>query len=448
MRTASGAPGQIGRSVVIDRSSAAQISTEFQPTVLADPTADSGANSPIRDHRSLDLVHPVGPLSVLIVVPTLQAGAADAGTVDLVRILAAAGHKPVVASRGGRMEAEIVAAGGQFVFIDATSQNPVAMLRNAMALVRLVRKHDCDLIHAHGRAPAWSAYVAARVTGVPFLTSWYKGFREQNLFKRIYNSVMVRGERVIAVSDQIAELINTRYATPWERIAVVPISIDVARFDPASMTPQRIEAVRHEWGATPQVKIVLVVGRMLRRKGHHVVVQAVRRLKGMGVRDFLCVFVGEDEGQTRYTGELWDLVLATHTADVIRMAGPPPDLAAAYAAATVAVSAAVQPEGLQRAILEAQAMARPVIVSDLGAGPDVVLAPPAVPEDRMTGLRFTAGDEASLAAALVKLFSLPDPARRAIGARGREWVLGHFNAPFVTELTLQLYADVARRKSA
>ena len=433
---------------MIDRSSAARVSADFRPHVLGHPAADNDVSPPARVTPGLDLVQPVGPLSVLIVVPTLQAGAADAGTVDLVRILAAAGHKPIVASRGGRMEAEIAAAGGQFIFIDATSQNPVAMLRNAAALVHLVRKHHCDLIHAHGRAPAWSAYMAARVTGVPFLTSWYKGFREQNVLKRLYNSVMVRGERVIAVSDQIAELINNRYATPWDRIAVVPISIDVARFDPASVSPGRIDAVRHAWGAGPNAKVILVVGRMLRRKGHHVVVQAVRRLKDMGLRDFLCVFVGEDEGQTRYAGELWDLVLATNTADVIRMTGPPDDLPAAYAAATVAVSAAVQPEGLQRAILEAQAMARPVIVSDLGAGPDVVLAPPSVPEDRMTGLRFTTGDDASLAAGLIKLFSLPDPARRAIGARGRDWVLGHFNAPFVTELTLQLYADVARRKSA
>ena len=163
--------------------------------------------------------------------------------------------------------------------------------------------------------------MAARFTGVPFLTSWYKGFREQNVLKRVYNSVMVRGERVIAVSDQIAELINSRYATPWERIAVVPISIDVERFDPAAVSPKRIEAVRHAWGAPPNAKVILVVGRMLRRKGHHVVVQAVRRLKASGLKDFLFVFVGEDEGQTRYTGELWDLVLASNTADVIRMAG-------------------------------------------------------------------------------------------------------------------------------
>jgi glycosyltransferase involved in cell wall biosynthesis len=183
---------------------------------------------------------------------------------------------------------------------------------------------------------------------------------------------------------------------------------------------------------------------MLRRKGHHTVIDAARRLKAMGLKDFVCVFASEDHG-TRYAGELWDQVLATETSDVIRMTGALTDPPAAYAAATVVVSAAVQPEGLQRALLEAQAMARPVVVSDLGAGPDVVLAPPTVPDDRTTGLKFTAGDDAALAAALVRLFSMSDPIRNAIGARGRAWVLGHFNGPAVAELTLNLYAEVAGR---
>ena len=112
------------------------------------------------------------------------------------------------------------------------------------------------------------------------------------------------------------------------------------------------------------------------------------------------------------------------------------------------VSAAIQQEGLQRAILEASAMARPVVVSNLAAGPDAVLAPPLVGEDRMTGLRFSSGDSVALAAALVRLFSLPEPARAAIGARGRAWVVANFNQPAVTEPTLRLYADIAAGKRA
>jgi glycosyltransferase involved in cell wall biosynthesis len=186
----------------------------------------------------------------------------------------------------------------------------------------------------------------------------------------------------------------------------------------------------------------------VRRKDHHVAVKAAQRLKDTGFKDFLCVFVGEDRGRTHYTGELWDLVLSTGTMDVIRMAAPVADMPAAYAAAAVVVPAAVQPEGLQRSILEAQAMARPVVVSDLGAGPDVALTPPAVPENRITGLRFAAGDDAALAVTLLRLFSLPEPARRAMGARGRDWVLGHFNAGAVAEQTLRLYDEIAGGQKA
>jgi len=396
------------------------------------PSADSPAGARAR-----------GGLTVLVVSPTLHAGAADAGAVQLVRILAAAGHRIIVASSGGRLVEEVTSVGAKFIAMNLASTNPVVMLRNAMAMARIVRDERCDVVHAHARAPGWSAYLAARRSGVPFLASSYKGFREQNLFKRLYNSVMVRGDRVIAVSDQIADLIVERYRTPWDRISVIPTSIDVDRFDPEGVAQPRIDVVRSAWGVLPDTKVILVVGRMLRRKGHHVVISAVHRLKEMGLKDFLCVFVGEDQGRSRYTGELWDMVMANGTTDVVRMAGPMEDLPAALAAATVVVNAAIQAEGLQRAILEAEAMARPVVVSDLGAGPDAVLAPPAVAEDRMTGLRFSAGDPVALAAALVRLFSLPEAERAAIGARGRAWVLANFNAAAAAEPTLRLYDEMA-----
>jgi glycosyltransferase involved in cell wall biosynthesis len=389
---------------------------------------------------------PARALTVLIVVPGLDVGAADAGALELVRVLTAAGHRAIVASRAGRLVADVTAAGGEFVALDLASNNPAVMLRNAGALIRIARERNCDAIHALGRAAAWSAWLAARMRGIAFLTSWYKGFRDQNFFKHAYNGIMARGDRVVAVSEQIAQLIHDRYGTPWPRIAVVPASIDLERFDPAGVSAERVAAMRAAWGVRPDTKVILITGRILRRKGHHVVVKAARRLKDMGLKDFLCVFVGEDRGHTRYTGELWDLVLATGTIDVIRMAAPLYDMPAAYAVASVVVSAAVQPEGLQRAILEAQAMARPVIVSDLAAGPEVVLTPPAVPENRITGLRFAAGDDAALAAALLRLFAMPEPVRRAIGQRGQDWVRGHFNAALVAEQTLKLYGEIAGRR--
>src|SRR5437763_2504452 len=116
----------------------------------------------------------------------------------------------------------------------------------------------------------------------------------------------------------------------------------MARFDPAAISADRLDVIRRAWGVAPDTKVILVVGRMLRRKGHHVAVQAVHRLKERGLKDFVCVFAGEDQGRTRYTGELWDLVSETGTTDVVRLAGAVDDMPAAYAAATVVVSAAVQ----------------------------------------------------------------------------------------------------------
>lgn len=407
------------------------------------PAADQSDSSlPSSNRPSGEVVAFSRPLTVLVVVPTLHAGAADNGAIDLVRILKSGGHRVVVASRGGRLVNDLGAE--EFVRLDVASQNPIVMAKCALALARLARARRCDVIHAHGRSAAWSAYAAARWCGIPLLTTWYKGFRAQNPFKRLYNGVMARGARVIAVSDQIAELIVERYRIPAERIAVVPTSIDADRFDPAAVSTERLEAIRRAWGVKPDTKVILVVGRMLRRKGHHVVVKAVHRLKERGLKDFVCVFAGEDQGRTHYTGELWDLVSTTGTADVVRLTGAVDDMPAAYAASTVVVSAAVQPEGLQRAILEAQAMARPVVISDLAAGPEAVLAPPAVAEERMTGLRVPVGDEAALAAALIRLFSLTDASRAAIGLRGRAWVTAQFDAQTIARATLALYAEVGR----
>jgi glycosyltransferase involved in cell wall biosynthesis len=404
-------------------------------------SASSGVRQAAHEHSH-------NAIRVLIVAPALEAGAADAGAVELTRVLQHAGHHAIVVSNAGRLVADINAAGAEFVPLDVATTNPIRILRNVFALRKLARDKRCDCIHALGRSGAWSALIAARMTRLPFLTSWYKGFRDQNLFKHLYNGVMARGDRVVAVSEQLAQLVHDRYGTAWEKLTVVPCSVDLDRFDPERMTQGRIDAIRHAWGVSGETKVILVVGRILRRKGHHVVVKAVERLKKTGLKDFLCVFVGEDRGRTHYTGELWDLVLATGTMEVIRMAAPVHDMPAAYAAATVVVSAAIQPEGVQRAILEAQAMGRPMIVSDLAAGSDVVLTAPFMTESRVSGLRFPAGDDSRLAVTLLRLLSIPAPMRSAMGARGRDWVLGHFNAEIVAEQTLRIYEEATGRPAA
>lgn len=387
-------------------------------------------------------------LTILIAVPTLESGAADNGALDLVKLLHGAGHRAIVASKGGRLANDVIAQGGEFVEMNVASKNPFVMMMCARKLARIVRQRKCDVVHALARAPGWSAYVAARLNRKPFVTSWYKGFREQNVFKRFYNGVMARGDRVIAASEDIADMIRERYDTPPEKLSVLPSSFDVAQFDPAQVSSERIDKIRHAWGVAKSCRVVLVPGRMVRRKGHHLIVQAAQRLKAQGVKDFMIVFTGEDQGRTRYTGDLWDAIASTGTNDVVRLAGLSGDLPAALAASTVAVFASTQAEGTQRAILAAQAMELPVVASDLAAGPDIVLAQPAIAENRITGYRFSSKDVAALAAALGKLLNMSTEARKAIGARGRNWVCEHHDAQVLAERTLRLYVDLAADTAA
>lgn len=383
-------------------------------------------------------------LAVLIAVPTVEAGAADEGAVELARILGANGHRAVVVSNGGRLEHSLAASGAETIRLDLASRSPLAILHNAFVLRRVIVQRRCAVVHALARGPAWSALVAARMAGVPLVTTWYNGFREQNPFKRFYNGVMARGERVIAVSDQIADAIAARYRGASGRIVVVPSRIDFSAFDPALVAPHRIAAARSSWDIGADTRAIVVIGRILRRKGHHVVVQAARRLKDMGIRDFTFVFIGEDPGHSSYAGELWDLVLATGTSDVVRLVGPPADAPAAYGAATAVVSAVIQLEGAQQNLLAAMAMARPVIASDLAAGPETVLSPPSVAEDRMTGLTFSSGDDQELAASLIRLLSAPPDVRLAIGRRGRDHAITRFAADDAATRMLALYAEIVR----
>jgi len=423
------------------------ISTAARPSPCPPPQAGEG-----RERGADRPEAPIEPVAahalvVLIAVPTVEAGAADEGAVELARTLCANGHHAVVVSNGGRLEPSLAASGAETIRVDVASRSPLAILHNAFVLKRVIAQRRCAIVHALARAPAWSALIAARMAGVPLVTTWYNGFREQNVLKRFYNGVMARGERVIAVSDQIADAIAARYRSASGRIVVVPSRIDLAAFDPALVTPQRIAAVRFEWDIGAQTRAIVVIGRILRRKGHHVVVQAAKRLKELGLRDFTFVFVGEDPGRSSYAGELWDLVVATQTSDVIRIVGPPDDVPAAYGAATAIVSPAIQLEGAERSVLEAMAMARPVITSDLGAGSETVLAPPGVAEDRMTGLTFKSGDDRELAAALIRLLSAPDGVRLAVGRRGRERVVAQFATDESATQILALYGELARLRA-
>ncbi|BAR99164.1 glycosyltransferase [Blastochloris viridis] len=382
------------------------------------------------------------------IIPALESGGAELGTVQVAEALTAAGHRALVVSRGGRMETPIVACGAELIRLDVASKNPIAIIANGFKLAALARKERVDVLHVRSRAPSWSTLIASKLTGIPYIGTYHTIYREQSGLKNLYNSGVVRGARVIAVGDETAAVIRQRYAIPDARTVTIHRAVDLTIFDPAAVTAARKAALATAWGLAEGAEVVLLPGRLVHRKGHHVLIRAIHRLVEGGRDNLVGICAGDDQGRSRYHDEMVALVGNLGLNDHVRFIGHCEDMPAAYALSRVAVSAAVESEGLQRAILEAQAMGVPVVVSDVGSGTEVVRATPRVPESEITGYNVQAGDPEALAEAIDRVLRLAPDDYAALSRRASTWVRGSFSHDIFTSKTLALYREVVAEACA
>ena len=379
-------------------------------------------------------------LTILQVIPRLDEGGAERTTVEIAEALVKAGARALVASAGGRLEAALREAGGELFRLPVASKNPATIWANAGRIAALARKENVTLIHARSRAPAWSAYWAARRLKLPFVTTYHGAYAEAGPVKRWYNSVMAKGDRVIANSEFTAGLIRSRYGVPADRLAIIYRGIDPEKFDPSAISPERKAALRARWGLTEGDRVVLMVARLSELKGQRVVIEAVRQLHARGeLKGVVVVLAGGGGGKSDYAEQLRAAVTQAGLDSVVRLPGPLDDVPAGFALAELGLCASIEPEGFGRTSVEAAAMGCPVIVSDIGGLTETIVSAPA-PD--FTGWRVPPGDAAALAAALGAALQLPDQERRTIGARGRLRALARFRADDLKRQTLAVYAEL------
>jgi glycosyltransferase involved in cell wall biosynthesis len=387
------------------------------------------------------------PLTVVQVIPDLQPGGTVNHALEIADVLTRAKHRAVIVSEGGRMESAAARAGATVIKLPVASKNPTQMIANARKLAELSRDLNADLLHAQSRAPAWSCLVANKISKVPFIATYDGSFSERNPLKRFYNSVMVRGARVIAPGERLAKMVEQRYGTAREKISVVPNAIDFEAFNPAHVDPVQRALLANQWGIEPKDRVILLPGRLSRAKAPHLLVEAASRLREAGLKDFTCVFAGEQLARSGYAGEVWDQVHQLGLANRVRFVGHTEDMISAYSLADIVVCTSASQGGHRRAILEAQAMSVPVAVSDSENGDEIVRAAPYVSDARSTGVLYRSGDSAELAQTLFKLLAMGAPARRAMGVRGREWIASHFSKESFSTRMLAVYREVARKPS-
>lgn len=377
--------------------------------------------------------------TILQILPRLDTGGAERAAPEIAQALAAAGARALVAAEPGRLVADVRAAGGEFIEFPAATKNPVRILANARALMRLITAEGIDLVHARSRAPAWSALIAARRTGRPFVTTYHGAYNEPNAIKRLYNSVMARSDVVIANSRYTADLIKSRYGTPEARIAIVYRGLDPDIFAPEAVSAERIAALRAAWGVAPDQPVILHPARLTAWKGQPVVIEAASLLvREGGIGNAVVVLAGDAQGREGYADALRAQIAGLGLGDRVRIVGHVQDIAAAYRAAHVTVLASTQPEAFGRTATEAEAMECPVIATAIGAPPETVLcAAPGLPGP--TGWLIPPADARALADALRQALGLSAEARAAVGARVRAHVLGRFTVDEMRRQTLAVY---------
>jgi glycosyltransferase involved in cell wall biosynthesis len=385
--------------------------------------------------------------TVLQIIPSLDAGGAERTTIDVAAGLAKAGARALVASAGGRLVAELQAKGGKWARFPAATKNPLQLAANIGRLKQLCRAEDVSLIHARSRAPAWSALAAARSLKIPFVTTYHGIYRGRAAPKLLYNSVMARGDVVIANSRYTAKTISRLFPWATERVEVIHRGTDLSAFTPSSVAPERIDRLRATWGVAPGERIVLIAARLTAWKGQKVFIEAAQRLLAEGLRDVMFVMAGDAQRRDSYVRELDQLIATNGLGLRVRRVGHCTDMPAAFLAAAVVTVPSTEPEAFGRSAVEAQALGTPVIVTDLGAVPETVLAPPDVAEGERTGWRIPRSDPQALATAIAAAISLPQSQRAAMQARARVHVEAHFSLEAMVDATLGVYEGLVEGKA-
>ncbi|RDI59436.1 glycosyltransferase family 4 protein [Microvirga subterranea] len=386
--------------------------------------------------------HPLAGRTILQIIPELEAGGAERTTVDIAEGLAHAGARALVATEGGRLVGELQAKGGVWIPFRAATKNPFSMLVNVRRLARICYNERVALIHARSRAPAWVALGAARSLNIPFVTTYHGSYAGRSSVKVLYNSVMARGDAVIANSHYTGELIRSLYPQAAEKITVIHRGTDFSTFSPMAVAPERVENLRKAWNVAPHERVVLLAARLTGWKGQKVLIEAAAKLRDAGVRDVAYILAGDPQGRDSYVKELDGLIEARKLTGIVRMVGHCTDMPAAFLAASVVTVPSTEPEAFGRSAVEAQAMGTPVVVSDLGAVPETVLSPPAVQPHERTGWRIPPSDPDALSDALGAALGLGASARIAMGVRARDHVERHFSLERMVASTLEVYSDL------
>jgi glycosyltransferase involved in cell wall biosynthesis len=383
--------------------------------------------------------------TILQIVPALHEEPDARAAVNVALALLQAGARALVAADDGPLVGELRSFGGEWLELPNATTNPLRLRRNARVLENLVAAERIDIVHAQSAGGAWSARAAASRIAVWLVTTLPDAPAVGRRWPTPAAAALAQGDRIIAPSIYAATRVMERYAIANDQVTIIPREIDTAMFDPLAVKVDRSEKLRSAWRVPPYARIVLVPGRVAPWNGQVIVPAVARALADEGVAGVVFVIVGEHATNRTYAREIMKQAQELGVEAALRLTGHCPDMPAAFACADLVAVTAVVPPLLGSVVAQAQAMARPVVTSNVGMLPEHVLVPPRMPEELRTGWVVAPADATGLAQTLKLALGLDPTDYQAMAARAREFAEYMFSPQSAAVATRAVYMSLLAR---
>ena len=302
---------------------------------------------------------PERKLTVVQLLPALNAGGVERSTLEIGAALVAAGHRSVVISAGGRLSGTLEAQGSEHVTLDI-GRKSLATLRHVGSLRRLFAQVRPDIVHARSRLPAWIGWHALRGMrdARPHFVTTVHGRNSPGR----YSAILTRGERVICVSNSLRDYVVAHWPEAAARIEVITRGIDPQEF-PRGFTPDADWLARFaaEFPQLQEGRLLLLPGRGTRLKGHADAIELVATLRARSIDARLLLLGAREPGREAYVAEIEALARQHGVADVVAITPPRADVREMYAAAALVLQLSRQAESFGRTVVEALSIGRPVL---------------------------------------------------------------------------------------
>ena len=375
-------------------------------------------------------------LRVLQVIPRLGYGGAETGCYDFAHYLAEKDCGSFIATSGGQLLRYVKKNKVKVIRLPVHSKNPLLIILNTFILSIFILFKNINIVHARSRAPAWSCFFACFITRRKFVTTFHGTYNFKSKIKKFYNSIMLKSKLTIAGSNFIFSHINENYSEKVKnknKLRVIFRGINLDYFNKNNISNLKKEKLKLEWKTSNDKFTMLIPGRLTTWKGQEKFIEALHILiEDYNNVNFQAIILGSDQGRKVYKKKLIDLSTRYRLLKKINFIDHCNEMPLAYSLADVVVSASIEPEAFGRVAVEAQAMEKPIVASDIGGSKETILK-------GKSGFLYKHDDPRDLAKTLNTVMELDSDSLNLIGSEGRKNVSKKFDVEIMCDSTLREY---------